>query len=691
MVRIQQATSGRHFVGIFLAIVLLAATEATSVAQQGDEANQVTPPEKQQANDPEGILNLDIEQLARTPVVVPSMDIPVTSVTRTESTVGQSPAAVFVITNEMIRRSGATCIPEALRMAPGLEVARIDASKWAITARGFNSRYANKLLVLIDGRTVYNPVYSGVDWDMQDVLLEDIERIEVVRGPGGTLWGANAVNGVISIITKKAKDTQGTYLTAGGGTKEKLNDAFRYGGRVGEDIHYRVYGKHFERGAGFNPTGQDFDAWSQGRAGFRMDWDVDRDKSNSLTVQGDCFTGEEGSTSLSTSTVPPYSLRLFGKGHVSGENLLARWRHVHDEDSDWALQLYYDHYCRKLLTLTEEVRTFDVDFQYRFPLGDRHSITCGAGCRSVHDRLPSNNPFTVQFIPPEQTVNTASQFIQDEITLVEERLALTMGVKLEENAYTGLEYQPSARLLWTPDRRHSFWGAISRAVRTPSRLDRDFSATAAPSRGVFPRVLGSHDVISETLIAYEIGYRAQATEQFSWDIAAFYNRYEHLVTVQPGMPFMEFVPPPPHMIFPLVFANGPVADTYGVELAVNWTISERWRLYSQYTFFEMSMLNNPGVDPRNQVYLSSSWNLGRDLEFDLIARYVDSLSGISVPSYIAMDLRLGWRPRKHLELAFVGQNLLQTHHLEFGRTVDDVRTLTTEVCRGVYGTVTWRR
>ena len=288
--------------------------------------------------DPEGILNLDIEQLAKTPVVVPSMDIPVTSVTKEASTVGRSAAAVFVITNEMIRRSGATCIPEALRMAPGLEVAQVNSNTWAITARGFNSAYANKMLVLIDGRSVYNPDFSGVFWNMEDVLLEDVERIEVIRGPGGTLWGANAVNGVINVITKNAKDTQGVYLMAGGGSHERMLDAFRYGGQIGEDLHYRVYGKYFDRGPGLDPTGQIGDSWQQGRFGFRADWQPDRDKSNALTIQGDHFVGD-----TANSIIP---MDFSTSERQTGENLLMRWRHVYDEDSDWTLQTYYDKFSR---------------------------------------------------------------------------------------------------------------------------------------------------------------------------------------------------------------------------------------------------------------------------------------------------------------------------------------------------------
>jgi iron complex outermembrane recepter protein len=642
------------------------------------------------------LADLDIEQLAKTPVVVPAMDTPVTSVSKQESTVGHSAAAIFVITPEMIRRSGATCIPETLRMVPGMEVARIDSNKWAITCRGFNGLYANKLLVLIDGRTVYTPVFSGVYWDTQDVVMEDIERIEVIRGPGGTLWGANAVNGVINVITKKAKDTQGAYVMAGGGTDEKFFDAIRYGGKIGDDGFYRIYGKHFDRGTFFSPDSQPDDAWRQGRFGFRTDLNLDREHANSLTVQGDYYTGASGFRDYLTIPDVPFTELVEGKEHVSGENVLARLRHVYNEDSDWALQVYFDQYQRDNYSTNQLVKTFDVDYQYRFPLTERQKITCGAGFRGIHDRLEPVIPFSLQFVPPERTYNLTSQFIQDEIALVADRLDLTMGVKMEQNDFTGFEVQPTARLIWMPDRRHSVWGAVSRAVRTPSRADDDLVSTFPPDQPyVFPRVYGSRSMQSEELIAYEIGYRAQSTERFSWDIAAFYNVYERLRTASYGDPVPEDEPLPVHEIIPMVMNNDASARTYGVEMTGNWSITDTWRLYGQYTFFYLRMQNNPlgigeGVDPRNQTYLRSSWDLSRDLEFDLIARYVDALEGIDVPSYISMDLRLGWRPQKHLELAVVGQNLLNNQHQEFGSNMDSLYTPVTYVPRGVYGTVAYR-
>jgi iron complex outermembrane recepter protein len=672
-----------------------AAPAAMAAGQPGDEQGRGV-------GGKNPLLNLDVDQLASTPVVTPSatpstalsMDAPVTTVTKEQSTVGHSAAAVFVITPEMIRRSGATCIPEALRMVPGMDVAKIDSNMWAISCRGFNSRYANKLLVLIDGRTVYNPVFSGVYWDTQDVLMEDIERIEVVRGPGGTLWGSNAVNGVINVITKRANDTQGGYASAGGGTYERFMGGARYGGELGENGYYRVYGKDFERGPGYEADGSINDAWRQGRVGFRCDWDLDRARRDSLTVQGDYYTGVSSVEEQFVLTVPPFAFEQAGHDRVTGENVLARWRHACHQDSDWTLQVYYDKYQRDSFYRMESAKTYDLDFQYRFLWTERQTIICGARYRHIDTDYIGADPFTIYFDPPRRGLNYTNQYVQDQIALVVDRLDLYLGVGLEQNVFTGLECLPNARLLWTLDEKHSAWGAISRAVRTPSIVENDIVGTGAPSHGVFPRIYGSPSTISEDLMAYEIGYREQTTDRFSWDLATFYNVYDNLGTVAPGQIFVETIPPPPHLVLPLTSTNGPRANAYGVELATNSILSERWRIYSQYTFFAFRS-NTPsysgeGVSPRNQVYMRSSWDLTKKVEFDLTGRYVDCLEAIAVPSYITMDLRLAWRPRRHWELAVVGQNLLQDHHLEFGRTVSTMSTEVSEVVRGVYGTLTWR-
>ncbi len=656
------------------------APEAAAAANTGDPAA-------------DSILNLDLEQLASTPVVVPSMDIPVTSVTKEESTVGRSAAAVFVITNEMIRRSGATSVPEALRMAPGLDVAQVNSSTWAISCRGFNSTLANKLLVLIDGRTVYTPVFSGVYWDVQDVLLEDVERIEVIRGPGGTLWGANAVNGVINIITKRAADTQGAYVHAMKGDVIHSNEAARYGGQIGDDWKYRVYGKYQDNGQFWDPVSDTpgKDAWNQGRVGFRADWNLEPGEPDSFTIQGEHYVGNDGSSGLFTFPSPPFYAVVYGSTYNTGQHILARYQHIIDDDSDWSLQAYYDNFQRDTVINDERVKTTDVELQYRFLLSDNHQITCGAGYRYIHDNLPSNTLY-FRSIPTDRSYYIANQFIQDEITLVPDTVQMIVGCKIEQNSFTFFECQPTIRALYTPDRKHTLWGAVSRAVHTPSRVDENsyIEQFYGPPTSAF-LTIGNPAEKSETLMAYELGYRTQATDDFSWDLALFSNDYYDLRSID----FVGNFPPPPYPTALYQLGNEGNAHTYGAELAANYNISDTWKVSGQYTYLQMHIYGNnlygDGYSPRNQIYLRSTWNLTEDIDFDLMGRYVDSLSSgaLMVPSYIEMDARLAWRARKNLELAVVGQNLLQAYHYEFLQ-YDSYFSQTNQVPRSVYGMVTWR-
>ena len=640
------------------------------------------------------MLDMPLEQLSKVAVTAPALDMEVSTVSRTESTVGKSPAAVFVITNEMIRRSGATCIPEVLRMVPGLDVARVDSHTWMITSRGFSERFANKLLVLIDGRSVYTPLFSGVYWDSQDTVLEDIERIEVIRGPGATIWGANAVNGVINVITKRASETQGVLVRSGGGNHDRMVNAARYGGGDGRGFSWRVYGKQFERGPGYLPEGA-HDGWGQGRGGFRADWEVNRD--NTWTVQGDLYGGTDG---LDVYEINPDSPNFLGivspKENISGANVLTRWTRVLDEESDWALQMYYDRTMRDQPMLRQEIDIFDIDFQHRFSLGSRHAMIWGLEFRQVHDNLEFQ-PFYDGFVPGRRTMDTISGFIQDQITLVDERLYFIAGTKLEHNDFTGFEYQPSGRLLWTPDGKHSYWGAVSRAVRVPSRFEQDgyltlYPQLMAPAVYVFPRYTGNRDVTSLDVMAYELGYRTQATEQFSYDIALFYNVYDNLVSFQRG----ELEPYGDNFILPLDLRNGMYGKSYGVEISAEWAVTPWWRLAPSYSFLRMNLecptrptvAQTAGNSPHNTAYLRSYWDLSANWQLDMALRYVDVLPNMDIPSYITMDLRLGWTPTKQLSLDLVGRNLLDRHHFEYGQ--DTFNYLPTEVGREVYAQASWR-
>src|SRR6266436_4982228 len=423
------------------------------------------------------------------------MDIEVTSVSKRPEKLSETASAIQVITKEDIRRSGVTSLPEALRLASNLEVAQVDSRQWAISARGFNNTTANKMLVLIDGRTVYTPLYAGVFWDVQDSFIEDIDRIEVISGPGATLWGANAVNGVINVTSRNSKDTQGLLFSGGGGTELRGLSSVRYGGQLSSNAHYRVYEKFFDRGSGVLSNGQDaVNGWHMGQGGFRVDWDAS--KANLFTLQGDLYTGRMGQRNMDDTA-------------VDGGNVVGRWSHRFSERSDLKLQLYYDRTHRRVPnTFAEVLDTYDVDFQHRFPLGDRQSIVWGLGYRVNRDDV-TNSP-GLAFLPARVSRQSFSGFVQDEIALVKDRLQLTIGTKIEHNAYTGFEYQPSARLAWKASRRQMIWGAISRAVRTPSRIDRELFV---PGRQPF-LLAGGPGFLSENLSAYELGYRTQAAERF---------------------------------------------------------------------------------------------------------------------------------------------------------------------------------
>ena len=652
-----------------------------------------------------GITGASIEEL---------MNVRVTTVSREESTVGQSPAAIFVITPEMIRRSGATSIPELLRMVPGLEVGHIDSSKWGVASRGFNDRFANKLLVQVDGRTVYTPVNGGVYWDSVDYPLADIERIEVIRGPGASVWGANAVNGIINVITKTAKETQGFLFSAGGGTEERAFTTFRFGGLAADNLAYRVYGKWLEHDRGFNLEGNARDDWRDGRFGFRLDWKPRTD--DTITFQGDYYHGLLGRRDLRASPeTPPTFIRTNTEDEEpSGGDVLFRWTHELGKDSNWVLQAYYDYSARRGTggTFDFSVNTIDVDFQHQFPLGDRQKVIWGVEYRLTDIFFRGTDAgFDQGFaLGPDPTYvqrNLFSAFLQDEIKIVPDRLFLTLGSKFEHNETTGFEVQPTGRLLWTPTKRQSVWAAVSRAVRTPTYLENDIQISTLPvplaSGGtIFPRLINNRNLASEEVMAYELGYRAQAADRLSVDVALFFNRYDRLLVTQPGVPVID--PATGALVFPLNRINGEDADNYGVELSTTWKLTDWWQLYGQYTYLKMNLhadrtlppSSQAGAElvekqsPQNQFYLRSSWDLPGQVQFDLIGRYVDKLAGFTpgVKSYLTMDVRLAWKPRANLELAVVGQNLLDNHHPELGSSLL-VRSPLVEVERGVYGQVTY--
>jgi iron complex outermembrane receptor protein len=633
---------------------------------------------------PADLAHLSLEEL---------MNFEVTSVSRRTEKLSEAPAAISVITGDELRRSGVTSVPEALRLVPGMEVARLDAHNWAISARGFNDLFANKLLVLMDGRSVYTPLFSGVYWDVQDTLLEDIDRIEVIRGPGATLWGANAVNGVINIITRPAKDTQGLLLLGGGGTEEQGLAGVRYGGQLGDSAYYRVYAKYFNRDDQVLPDGNDAnDRWNMERAGFRIDWDASTE--NHFTLQGDLYSGRLNQTYfLPATNAPAFAETNASKLNVSGGNVLGRWSHAFSESSDLKLQVYYDRTVRHGPVLNEDRDTLDLDLQHRFLLGERHDLVWGAGYRASSDEI--DNTYAIAFNPDQRTSQLFSLFAQDEITLIHERLRLTLGSKFEHNDFTGFEYQPGGRLSWTPTDRQTIWASVSRAVRSPSRAEDDIRLRQmTPAPGVHALLTGDRRFDSEELLAYEAGYRWRPLDSVSLDVAAFYHDYDQLRSLEPG----GVVPGPPFTVIATA-GNGLHGETYGVEFAPGWQVTDWWRLQAAYTFLQMQLHHGAGSgdttserdegrSPHHQFSLRSLLNLPHNVELDSTVRYVDSLPDFQIPGYVVIDVRLAWRPFKDFEVAIVGQNLLDDRHPEFQSLF--IPTERIEVQHSVYGKVTWR-
>lgn len=623
------------------------------------------------------------------------MNINVTSVSKKSQTISEAAAAIFVITQEDIRRSGATSIPDALRMVPGVQVAKIDSNKWAVTARGSNGRFTNKLLVMMDGRSVYTPIYSGVFWENVDTVLEDIDRIEVIRGPGASLWGANAVNGVINIITKPTEKTQGVLVSGSAGTEERGNVSLRYGGQIGKKTPFRVYVKGFDRDAAVDSHGADMaDDWNYLRGGFRMDHQGDGQ--DHFTLQGDIFDGTNGETITAPTTSPPYSTTFNHDHKEKGYNLLTRWTRTLSSLSEFSLQTYYGHNEHSLHLGNVHVDTLDVEFQHRFPMGTYHDITWGIGYRFYQDGFQIN-PDLLDMDPLRKNFDIFNSFLQDEIGFFDKRLFLTLGSKFEYNDASQFEIQPNARLLWKPNDRHSSWISVSRAVRTPSRVENDASLFMAtippPAMGPLPVAVGffgSDNFDSEKLTAYELGYRVQAVSSLTLDASIYYNEYKGLRETAIGAP-IPADSPPTFMILSSTISNETQGEVHGFELAAEWNAAQWIHFRPAYTYMENNIDYNStdilaSQDPRNQFSLRAAIDLPRNLECDVWYRYVDDVSD-TIGGYDTLDLRLGWKYSKNLEISIVGQNLLDSHHAEF--QPEALHTLYSEVERGVYGKIVW--
>ncbi|HEX3358920.1 MAG TPA: TonB-dependent receptor [Tepidisphaeraceae bacterium] len=628
------------------------------------------------------------------------MNIQVTSVNKAPSRIGDAPAAVYVIGQDDIRRSGLNSIPELLRMVPGLDVAQVNANEWAISSRGFNDVYANKLLVLMDGRAVYTPLFSGVLWSQQDYMLGDLDRIEVIRGPGATLWGANAVNGVINITSKTAKDTQGVLLDGRYGTDQQ-DGGIRYGGKIDADTYYRVYAKYgTNHEYTFPDDGPDaHDGWDSMRTGFRIDRYSSAD--DMLTLQGDAFSNRLGQTYRRSILTPPSIVPIDTTYDESGGNLLGRWTHKASDGSEFMLQSYVDRYYRGYPVDPVGQDTFDIEFQHIFTPVKNNQITWGGGYRLVSDSADDSQE--IQLDPNHRVAQQVNLFAQDNITLIQDRLHLFLGSKFEENSYSDFEVEPGARILWSPSEQHSVWASISHAVRTPARSDEDatdvFSATPTQTLPAFLTATGNVGLTSEKLTAYEVGYRFEPTKRFSVDVAAFANRYDDLIAYTQGDAPGFVATPIPHLEIPLRTHNALFGETYGAEISSTMVITDSWRLTASYSLLQTSIHHHgddvinqeplfEGSSPRNQFQVRSYYDITKNLELNAAAYYVDNVATADVPDYWRFDANVTWHAPKGMDLAVGVQNAFDNRHPEWGGTGGI--NLSTEVPRSFYAQATWR-
>jgi iron complex outermembrane receptor protein len=631
-------------------------------------ADPVTEPE-------DDLFDLTLEELASVPVV---------SVTGRASDWFQTPAAVHVITRDELRRSGHTSLIESMRMVPGFYVGRIDTGRWATGIRGFSGGFYPHLQALVDGRVIYNELFSGVYWDVATPLLEDVESIEVIRGPGATLWGANAVNGVLNVTTRSASDTHGTYLSGGGGTEEQAFGMARYGAELFEGVSLRGWGRYIDRDRGDARAGGSLrNGWGVVRGGLRLDAELG--KGTALMAQGEGYTDTNYDQALGVPGGP--NGQRFGDNDVQGGHALVRLSHERGSIAEYdaqrfSLQAYYDADDRRNLDgFDQERQTVDIDARHHIMLAGRHELAWGAGYRyrrtDTEATLPPAPPLGLQ--PADRDSHLTTAFVQDTVTLIEDELFLMIGSKLEYNSWTHFEVQPSGRLWWTPNERHTLWGAISRPVRTPSLVEQYLSLDLGPGGSL----VGSTRLDAERLLAYEAGYRVRPKDGLVLDLAAFFFDYDDLIDQVRTSPAL------------VTFRNQSRAYVTGAELAARWRPLEQWRLHASYSYLHVDAKDTPAGsereirDPEHQFQIRSYLDVTEALEFNSALYFVDSIprfGGIS--SYFRLDLGLTWHPTEQLELSVWGQNLTQSEHVENGEVF--MPTPTSGIERGVYGRASLR-
>lgn len=593
------------------------------------------------------------------------MNIEVVSVSRRAESLQDTAAAVYVLEGDAIRRSGVRSIPEALRLIPGLHVARIDSFNWAVSARGFNGTVADKLEVLMDGRSLYTPLFSGVNWVAQNTLLHDIERIEVIRGPGAALWGANAVNGVVNIVTRSAGDTQGGVQTVGAGGEHNAYASWRYGSTLNDKGYYRVYAQSQRRAEqGSTSGGGNDDPWQRSQIGFRAD--ITASEADRITLQGDAYRGEA------------YAPAVADDETMSGENLILRWGHHYSDDSDTTLQIIYDHskYDDKA-TYYEDRQSTDVEVKHSFRLADIHYIVAGGGYRYTSDTIGSYGSAILAFVPESRDDDAFNIFAQDQIDFFDEKLRLTVGAKWERNGYSGDELQPSLRMRYRLRDDQSLWAAVSRAVRIPNRLDQDVSALG----GVFQ---GNKSFKPEIVRAFELGYRGRLATNWSIDIATFYNEYEQLRGLSDNLAAPQSLP--------VIISNEGEGFGHGAELTVRWTPLPTLSLQGGYQYLDLdiaangdsrdqSIADNDANDAQNQFQLQADWEINDRFSIFASTRWVDDLPDQGVDDYYVVDINLRWLYSHHIELSIRGSSINDSSHAEFGGGA--------EIQRSVHGQIEW--
>lgn len=639
-----------------------------------------------------GLSDTTLEQL---------MDIQVSSVTPQEQRLIQTAAAVYVLTREDIRRSGANNLPDLLRLVPGLQVASIDANKWAVTSRGFNGRFANKLLVLVDGRSVYNSVFSGVFWEQLNILMEDIERVEVIRGPGAAMWGINAVNGVINIITRAAKDSVGGFLAAGAGATDRALLGARYGAPISDRAHYRLSMKYLKRTEFATPAGGDAqDDWQSLGGFFRLDYD--RSPEETLSLRGDVYRSG-GSQTINAAFLSPIVRPIEDEVNSAGGSAMLRWEKRPSEGNRTTVQTYYDYWQRDEYYGDGGYHTLDTELQQHWQLDAKNNLAVGAGYRLVRgENLAKAN---VSFVPEGKTTHLFSLFGQHEFQLVPDRWVATLGFRLQHNSYSGIEYQPSLRTIWTPSTRQSLWWSVSRALVSPSRAFHDVRFEFDPGPfaplGAVGKLTGNPEAQAPSVWSYEAGYRTLFGTRLTLDFATFYSQLNHDFSVTSVPPFLE-AGPLPRLVIPLKYDNGLKGDSYGGEAVAGWSAMPWWQLNAGYGWLRTSIRPqtpqtvvidglvdraNQGVSPRHQVHLRSSFELPARLSLDLALQHVSRLRATLISARTRLDGRLSWQFTRGGELSLGVANALDNQTLEF-RPED--YSIPSEVKRSVYTKLDWR-